>query len=451
MRIQRWLSLAVAVAVLAVASTTSLAAQGTTTGAVTGTVTDEKKAPVPNVSIEVVNRANGAKASQITRDNGRFFIPNLEVGTYAVTARRIGFAPQTRTDIVVSLTQATRLDFQLKEQATQLAAVRTEAVATTSDFSATRQGVQTILTDTLVRRLPTLNRDLTDLIRNSPQVNVSQDGRISAAGQNNRFNNIQIDGVSLANRFGLGASPTVGAQVGGRALPLDAIKEFQVLVSPYDVRQGNFTGALVNAVTQSGTNEFKGSAFVYYRDQQMGRDTAFLRTSPFVRRQLGASVGGPIIKDKLRFFATVETSQNVSPSSGPFFDPTSPTGIVNSTSATARISQAQVDSFVNYLSAKGISAGTGSLTSNVNPLLNTFVRLDYQLSGNTRVVLRNIYNDQEAYDFSRSVRSTSRRTASGAPRSPISSSGRCSRTSRTASPTSSPSASRRRASSAIRT
>lgn len=403
MRIQRWLSLALAVAALAVGSTAPLAAQGTTTGAITGLVTDEKNAPVPNVSIEVVNRANGAKASQITRDNGRFFIQNLEVGTYTVTARRIGFAPQTRTDVVVSLTQATRLNFQMKEQATQLAAVRTEAVTTTADFSATRQGVQTVLTDTLVRRLPTLNRDVSDLIRNSPQVNVSQDGRISAAGQNNRFNNIQIDGVSLANRFGLGASPTVGAQVGGRALPLDAIKEFQVLVSPYDVRQGNFTGALVNAVTQSGTNEFKGSAFVYYRDQQMGRDTAFLRTAPFVRRQLGASVGGPIIKDKLRFFATVETSQNVSPSSGPFYDPTSPTGLVNSPVANARITTAQVDSFVNYLAGKGIKAGTGGQQSNENPLLNTFVRLDYQLSGNTRLVLRNIYNDQEAFDFSRSL------------------------------------------------
>ncbi|WP_310570179.1 carboxypeptidase regulatory-like domain-containing protein [Gemmatimonas sp.] len=403
MRIQRLLSLALAVAALAVGSTTPLAAQGTTTGAITGTVTDEKNAPVPNVSVEVVNRANGAKASQITRDNGRFFIPNLEVGTYSVTARRIGFTPQTRTDIVVSLTQATRLDFQLKEQATQLAAVRTEAVTTTSDFSATRQGVQTVLTDTLVRRLPTLNRDITDLIRNSPQVAVSQDGRISAAGQNNRFNNIQIDGVSLANRFGLGASPTVGAQVGGRALPLDAIKEFQILVSPYDVRQGNFTGALVNAVTQSGTNEFKGSAFIYYRDQQMGRDTAFLRTSPFVRRQLGFSLGGPIIKNKLRFFATVETSQNVAPSAGPFYDPTSPTGLVNSPVAAARITTAQVDSFVNYLSSKGIAAGSGGITSNENPLLNTFVRLDYQLSGNTRLVLRNIYNDQEAFDFSRSL------------------------------------------------
>ena len=403
MRIQRWLSLAVAVAALAVGSTKPLAAQGTTTGAITGLVTDEKNAPAPNVSVEVVNRANGAKANQITRDNGRFFIPNLEVGTDSVTARRIGFAPQTRTDIVVSLTQATRLDFQMKEQATQLAAVRTEAVTTTSDFSATRQGVQTVLTDTLVRRLPTLNRDVTDLIRNSPQVNVSQDGRISAAGQNNRFNNIQIDGVSLANRFGLGASPTVGAQVGGRALPLDAIKEFQVLISPYDVRQGNFTGALINAVTQSGTNEFKGSAFVYYRDQQMGRDTAFLRTSPFVRRQLGFSLGGPIIKNKLRFFATVETSQNVSPSSGPFYDQTSPTGLVNSPIAAARITAAQVDSFVNYLSSKGIAAGSAGLTTNENPLLNTFVRFDYQMSGNTRLVLRNIYNDQQAFDFSRSL------------------------------------------------
>ncbi|WP_373068828.1 carboxypeptidase regulatory-like domain-containing protein [Gemmatimonas sp.] len=403
MHIQRWLSLAVTVVALTVGASKPLAAQGTTTGAITGLVTDEKNAPVPNVSVEVVNRSNGAKASQITRDNGRFFIPNLEVGTYTVIARRIGFAPQTRTDVVVSLTQTTRLDFQLREQATQLATVRTEAVTTTSDFSATRQGVQTVLTDTLVRRLPTLNRDVTDLIRNSPQVNVAQDGRISAAGQNNRFNNIQIDGVSLANRFGLGSSPTVGAQVGGRALPLDAIKEFQVLVSPYDVRQGNFTGALVNAVTQSGTNEFKGSAFLYYRDQQMGRDTAFLRTSPFVRRQLGFSLGGPIIKNKLRFFATVETSQNVAPSAGPFYDPTSPTGLVNSPVAAARITTAQVDSFVNYLSSKGIAAGTGALQSNENPLLNTFVRLDYQLSGNTRLVLRNIYNDQEAFDFSRSL------------------------------------------------
>jgi len=403
MRNHRWLGHALVAAALALGFSSPVRAQGTTTGAISGTVTNDKNVALPNAQVQVVNVTNGARAGQLTRDNGRFLIPNLEVGRYTVTVRLIGYAPETRKDIVVSLTQATRVDVVLGEQAVRLGTVETRVAATTSDFTATRQGTQTVLTDTMVRRLPTLNRDVSDLIRNSPQVNVAQNGRISAAGQNNRFNNIQIDGVSLANRFGLGNSPTVGAQVEGRALPLDAIKEFQILVSPYDVRQGNFTGALVNAVTQSGTNEFKGSAFVYYRDQQMGRDTSFLRTSPFVRRQLGFSLGGPIIKNKLRFFATVETSQNVAPSTGPFYDPTSPTGLVNSPVATARITSAQVDSFVNYLAGRGIAAGSAGLTSNDNPLLNTFVRLDYQVSDKTRLVLRNIYNDQQAFDFSRSL------------------------------------------------
>jgi outer membrane receptor for ferrienterochelin and colicin len=403
MRILRWLGIASAAASLSLLPAARAAAQGTTTGAITGVVTDSKKTPIGNVQVEAVNRANGARAGAVTRDNGRFFIANLEVGSYTVNIRRIGFKPYTAENVVVTLTQTTRLDIDLEEQAAQLAGITTRAQAATADFAATRTGAQTVISDTLVRRLPTLNRDVSDLIRNTPQVNVGTDGRISAAGQNNRFNNIQIDGVSLANRFGLGGSPTVGAQVGGRALPLDAIKEFQVLVSPYDVRQGNFTGALVNAVTQSGTNEFHGSAFVYYRDQQMGRDTAFLRNSPFLRRQLGVTLGGPIIKNKLRFFASVETSDQKSPSSGPFFDPTAPNGLVNAPNANVRLIQAQVDSFVNKLSSYGINAGSPGLVTNENPLLNTFVRLDYQINDRHRMVVRNIFNDQTAFDFSRST------------------------------------------------
>ena len=403
MRIHRWLTLAVLSAGVSLGLSSSAIAQGTTTGAVTGAVTNERNALLEGAIVQVLNVTNGSRSSQVTRSNGRFFIQNLEVGRYSITVRMIGYAPETKNDIVVSLTQATPIDFVLKEQVVRLSTVLTEVAATTADFAATRQGAQTIITDTLVRRLPTLNRDVSDLIRNSPQVNVAQDGRISAAGQNNRFNNIQIDGVSLANRFGLGASPTVGAQVNGRALPLDAIKEFQVLISPYDVRQGNFTGALVNAVTQSGTNEFKGSAFVYYRDQQLGRDTAFLRTAPFVRRQLGFSLGGPIIKNRLRFFATVETSDNRAPSTGPFYDPASPTGLANSNAPSARITAAQIDSFTTRLTSVGIDAGDAFLTSNENPLLNTFARLDFQISENTRLVVRNIYNDQSAFDFSRSL------------------------------------------------
>ncbi|AMW05510.1 TonB-dependent receptor [Gemmatimonas phototrophica] len=403
MRISRWLGTATAVLGLALLPAQRVLAQGTTTGAIAGTVSDSKKAPVANAQVEVINKANGARTGAITRDNGRYFVPNLEVGQYTVNVRRIGYKQYTAPTVTVSLTQTTRLDIDLEDQVAQLAGITTRAAAANADFAATRQGAQTVISDTLVRRLPTLNRDLTDLVRNTPQVNVSTTGRLSAAGQNNRFNNIQVDGVSLANRFGLGDSPTVGAQVGGRALPLDAIKEFQVLLSPFDVRQGNFTGALVNAVTQSGTNEFRGSAFVYYRDQQMGRDTAFLRNAPFLRRQLGFTLGGPIITNKLRFFASVETSQQNSPASGPFFDASSPTGLINSPTPTARITQAQIDSFTTKLASYNIAAGSPGIQQNENPLLNTFVRLDYQFNDKHRLVLRNIYNDQTAFDFSRSL------------------------------------------------
>ncbi len=403
MRMHRWLGLALAAVGLAFAPVNRVAAQGTTTGAVTGTVTKTNGEPVIGARVEVLNASTGARTAALVRDNGRFFIQNLEVGRYTVTARSIGYKAEERLDVVVSLTQATRVDFVLDESAVDLAAVTTTASARTVEFGPTRQGAQTIVSDTLVRRLPTLNRDVQDLIRLTPQISEASNGRLSAAGQNNRFTNIQVDGVSLANRFGLGGSPTVGAQVGGRALPLEAIKEFQVLLSPYDVRQGNFTGALVNAVTQSGTNELKGSAFLYYRDTELARDTAFLRNSPFTQRQLGFSLGGPIIKDKLRFFATVETSQNSAPATGPYFDPTAPNGLVNSPNTTARILPAQVDSFTNRLAGLGIDAGSPGLVSADNPLLNTFLRLDYQISDKHRLVVRNIYNDQEAFSFGRSL------------------------------------------------
>ena len=403
MGIRRWFGLAIAALGLIVSVGQRAEAQGTTTGAVTGTVSKRNGEPVVGARVEVLNQATGARTSALVRENGRYFIQNLEVGRYVVTARSIGYKAESRENVVVSLTQATRVDFQLDESAVDLAAVTTTAEVGLLEFGPTRQGAQTVVSDTIVRRLPNLNRDVQDLIRLTPQVNEAANGRVSAAGQNNRFTNIQVDGVSLANRFGLGGSPTVGAQVGGRALPLEAIKEFQVLLSPYDVRQGNFTGALVNAVTQSGTNEFTGSAFLYYRDQKLARDTTFLRNSPFTRRQLGFSLGGPIIKDKLRFFATVETSQNTSPATGPYYDASVPNGIVNSTNANARILPSQVDSFTNRLATLGIDAGTPGLVSADNPLLNTFLRLDYQISDKHRLVVRNIFNDQEAFDFGRSL------------------------------------------------
>src|SRR5207253_575533 len=158
-------------------------AQGTTTGAITGTVTDEAGRPLEDVQIQVVNGQTGFTTGVLTRGGGRYLVQNLEVGPgYRLTARRIGYAPVTNENLRVSLGQATRFDIRLQVQATELNTVRVTAAAASSDFAPTRQGAQTIISDTLIRRIPTLNRDVTDLARLSPQVTTNTSGGPSAAG-----------------------------------------------------------------------------------------------------------------------------------------------------------------------------------------------------------------------------------------------------------------------------
>jgi len=129
MRISRWLGTAVAVLGLSLTPSAPVLAQGTTTGAIAGTVSDSKKAPIANAQIEVVNKSNGARTGAITRDNGRYFVPNLEVGQYTVNVRRIGYKQYTAPAVTVSLTQTTRLDIDLEDQVAQLAGVTTRAAA----------------------------------------------------------------------------------------------------------------------------------------------------------------------------------------------------------------------------------------------------------------------------------------------------------------------------------
>src|ERR1700722_12407808 len=244
-------------------------AQGLTTGAVQGTVVDGASHPLAGATIEGVDRTNGYVARATSRENGIYYVPGLNVGaSYSVTVRHIGFAPQSRDNIVVELSLSTRLDFALTEQATQLAPVRVQSSADAGEFSQDRKGMETIVSDSLIKRLPDENRSLYDFVRLTPEVAVQPGGvRFSAAGQNNRYNAIQVDGTDMTDRFGLATSQEPGGQSGGRAMTLEAVKEYQVLLSPFDVRQGSFTGAVVNAVTQSGTNEFHGGLFYYARNQ----------------------------------------------------------------------------------------------------------------------------------------------------------------------------------------
>ena len=142
-------------------------------------------------------------------------------------------------------------------------------------------------------------------------------GGVSAGGQNNRFNSIQIDGGVNNDLFGLGATGAPGGQADARAISFAAVKEFQVLIAPYDVRQGNFAGGLVNAVTQSGTNKFHGSVFGRYQNQDLvGTDINGLKSADFKVLQYGGTLSGAIIQDKLQFFFAADIQERTTPFDG---------------------------------------------------------------------------------------------------------------------------------------
>lgn len=369
---------------------TRLSAQGVTTSAISGTVTGDQNQPLEGVQIQVTNRATGARAGTVTRGDGRYYIQGLEPGgPYTVAARRIGLAPQEKNDLRVSLGQNLRVDFQLATQVTRLEAAVTTAATENAIISRSHTGVGTTVTDTMIGRLPSLNRDFTDFAKLTPQVSTSASG-LSGGGVNNRFNSIQIDGSTNNDLFGLSSTSTPGGLSGAKTIPIDAVKEYQVLLSPFDVRQGSFTGLLVNAVTKGGTNDFSGSAFIFYRDSALQREQPYL--TGFNQKQYGLTLGGPIVRDRAFFFFAMEKQDLTQPSSGPYIgSPDAPTN------------QAAVDAFNSALSKYGISGGTGEALVRKNPNTNWFARVDVNLPWNSRLVLRHNYVFADQVSFSRSA------------------------------------------------
>jgi len=383
-------------AALAALSPSTIVAQGVTTGAITGVVTDESGQGVENVQIQVTNRATGYSTGALTRVGGRYFIQALEVGPqYAVTARLLGYAPQTIENVRVVIGTATPVDIRLLRQATELAAVT--VTGTPADFSPTRQGVGTIVTDSVLQSLPSLGRDFTDFTKLTPQVSQPTTDAPSAGGAYNRLNNYTVDGANQNDRFNLGSSEGVpGGATGGRIISLDAVKEFQVLLSPTDVRQGNFAGMLVNAVTKSGTNDWHGGATYSFRNSDMAANVAFLRNADLTIHQYGFSLGGPLIRDKLHFFVAPEFQKRNQPSAGPF---------IGAPAGTAGLVSADTIDRIRQIIGNRFDIGTAGQTTNENPLTNLFGRLDWQATGSSRVVLRQLWNTAEQFEFSRNTNS----------------------------------------------
>ncbi len=355
-----------------------------TTSSVTGVVRTNDGAPVAGAQVVVLNAATGFQTGALTNENGRYTVTFLEPGgPYTISVQNIGYGTQTQEGVSLSLGQTARFDFTLTQQAIEL-----EGLEVTYDptYAQSRTGQQTIITDEQLLELPTISRNFTELASLSPLV--SSTGAPSIAGQNNRFNNIQIDGAVNNDVFGLASSGVPGGQANGKPISQDAIAQFQVLVAPFDVRQAGFTGGLINAVTKSGTNDFDGTLYTFWRNESLERgdftanDDNFSASEPFTNAVVGGTFGGPIIRDKLHFFVSGEFEVRDNPLNAGIDDLPEDLGI---TPATVNQIQGIAEGQYN------LPFGRTTAYTRENPARNLFGRLDWQVNETNRLSLKYTY------------------------------------------------------------
>jgi hypothetical protein len=370
----------------------SIQAQGVTTAAIEGQVTLGDAGSADGARVRASNPATGYTFETIVR-SGRFAILGLEVGgPYSVVVRKIGYRAEGRDRIYLSLGQRLELALMLERVAIPMDTVRVLAAERTRIPLGT--GVGKLISDSALRRLPTIDRDMYDFVRLTPQIVASGAGTgLSGGGVSTRFNSFLLDGVS---ERGLVGNFAAGTGQGGKAISIEAVKEYQVLLTPYDVRYGDFAGALVNAVTRSGSNQLGGSVFAYGRNSGLARETPFLRDASYKRAQFGFTLGGPLVPSRARFFIASEFQRLTSPAAGPYV------GQAASREVPVPASVADIAAFKAALEGYGLEPGSGAAMNVGNPLRNVFVRVDIAFpERRSRLVVWNNYSLVENIVFSR--------------------------------------------------
>ena len=388
------LALPVVAAAMLVSSGSAASAQGVSSSGIRGTVRADAVTDIQGARVRVMHTATGF-AAEVEAQRGRFLIQGLEPGgPYTVTVRRLGYVPQRRERIFLKLGELLEMEFMLQQLSVQLDTVRVVASDDAVYGAAHRHGgTGTTIGDPLLHSLPTLNRDLYDFVRLVPHIStkigLSNPG-FSAGGVGFRFNNFLINGVSERTTSGNVSNAFSGA----KSVPLDAVQEYQVMLAPYDARYGDFTGALVNAVTKSGTNTLQGSGFVYGRNDRLARraDSA----TAYDRFQYGFSVGGPIVRDRLHFFIAPELQHFTYPAPGPFV------GQPADSDPPVPVTETDLARLDEIMRTYGLTAGSAGPVENSNPLRNVFSRIDLALPAwNSRAVVWNNYSRSDNVAFSR--------------------------------------------------
>ncbi|MGQ9620120.1 MAG: TonB-dependent receptor [Bacteroidales bacterium] len=288
--------------------------QGATTSSMTGKVSDNGGQALPGATVVAVHVPSGTVYGASANAEGFFLIQGMRPGgPYKVEVSFVGYTKKTYTDITLFLGESFNLNASLTESSQEL----TEVVVVgdkPSAFNSLKTGVSMNIRNQEITSLPSISRSINDFIRLSPLYG----GSNSFAGRDGRYNNIVIDGSNFNNNFGLGSRNMPGGDA--EPVSLDAIEEIQINVAPFDVRQANFTGAGINAITRRGTNEYSASVYSYYRDQSFNGkwvgDYELPPANKTATKIIGARVSGPIINNKLFFFLNGEYENSSVPGMG---------------------------------------------------------------------------------------------------------------------------------------
>ena len=290
--------------VLALCAALGLNAQ-VTTASMAGLVTDENNEGMIGATVTAVHQPSGTKYNAVTNLDGRYAIQGMRTGgPYRIEVTYVGYQPQVAEGITLQLAETFNLDVNMSLNSNTLGEVVVTALGT--KFTTEKTGASTNITNAQITSLPSVTRSITDITRLSPYGG----NGMSFAGTDGRTANFTVDGANFNNNFGLSES----LPGGGNPISLEAIEEMQVVISPYDVRQTNFIGGGVNAITKSGTNLFRGSAYFYHRNENLRGDAVNHEQIGQAREKdrvstYGFTASGPIVKDKLFFFVNGEMTK----------------------------------------------------------------------------------------------------------------------------------------------
>ena len=366
-------------------------AQQVATG-VTGQVVDQNGNPVPGATIEIVHGPTGTTRMTDTLTNGRFQATGLRVGgPYRLVASRDGFEREIIEEVFLRLGETETINFQLVDAGvTDRVMVVGQAIG--SIFTPDNMGMGTTIGADRIDNFASISRSINDYIRLDPRATVIDKNRneISVGGGHNRMNNIQIDGVSANDSFGLNADAQPGVR---QPVAIDWIEEISVQISPYDVTQSGGTAAIINSVTKSGTNDFSGRVYGNFRDERFVRGD-FPEFEDWV---YGAYLGGPILQDRLFFFVGYEKSRQ-DDVSGDL------TGVAGSGAQNEfRGTAAELNEIISIARGFGLEPGDLSSPQARSEQENWIAKLDWDISANHRASFRYTLSEGSRANFTRNI------------------------------------------------